>query len=450
MKWIVPIVAILATSCGPSPFDAPAYESPARIPIVHERSSSSAALFAEDSVLEVEALVAAVLARNPNLEAMERSRRAAVARRQQATALEDPMLSYAAAPQSLADRAMRDGHEVELSQRFPWPGKLRLRGQMAEHEAYAAAHDLHTARLRLAHETRRAFYDYYFAHRAIEINQANLDLLREFQRIAENKYAVGTAPKHDALQARVERLHLEHEALTLERTRRVVRAAINLLLHRSPEAQLPPPPAAVGRPHNRPQLEGLVESAVNARPELQALAQRLESARANRRLAAREYYPDVTVMTTYSTMWDDPEHRWMLGAGINLPLQVGRRRAAEVEALSESQRIAAELAAGVDQVAFEVAEAYEQVVESEHVIELYESQFLPTARENLDTARSGYEAAESDFLTFLTAERDQRLIELAYQRALAEYHQSWADLRRAVGQEVTPARSREQGDSSHD
>src|SRR5690606_12062120 len=118
--------------------------------------------------------------------------------------------------------------------------------------------------------------------------------------------------------------------------------------------------------------------------------------------------------------------------------QIDRRRGAEMEALAQSNRLAAELVAGVDDVSFEVARAYDMLVEGEHIVRLYDEKFRPVAKENLQAARSGYETGKNDFLTLLTAEKNLMLVELAAEQALSEYHQRWADLERAVGGAIDP------------
>jgi outer membrane protein TolC len=107
-----------------------------------------------------------VLARNPTLAEMEAAVRAARARAEQSTALEDPMASATVAPLSLGGGAPF-GYEVRASQRIPYPGKLRLRGEAARQEADAAAAELEATRLELAIEAVERFADYYLNAREL-------------------------------------------------------------------------------------------------------------------------------------------------------------------------------------------------------------------------------------------------------------------------------------------
>ena len=198
--------------------------------------------FQEQTELKLDELRQEVLQRNPTLAAMQSAWRAANSRYPQVTALDDPMFSYSLAPATIGVNRLDLGQRFELSQTFPWPGKLRLRGEAAENEAQAASQDIEATRLQLIEATERGFYDYYFVHRAIGINRVNQELLLEFKRITEARYGTGLVPKQDALQAEVEHQHLLHHGIVLERMRAVTAARLNTLLNVPPRSFLAPPP----------------------------------------------------------------------------------------------------------------------------------------------------------------------------------------------------------------
>lgn len=389
--------------------------------------------------LHLERYLAEVLRRNPSLAAARHALDSAIARYPQVTALDDPMLGYAIAPGSIGSDAVDFAQRIELSQRFPWPGKLGLRGEVALSEAEAREEDLRTARDQLLREGKSAFFRLYYVYRAIEINEVNKAILLEFQRAAETRYAAGTASKQDALQAEVAYDHLLHRGIVLERMRRVALGRSNALLNRAPTAELPPPPQALGAPGDREPLEELLDRSLSARPELAALVHRLAGQEATLELAHKEFYPDFTVTGGYNSLWQEDDLRPIVGFGINIPLQRGRRHAGVDQAEAEILRLRARIADLSAEVALEVQEAYELVVEAEHVVHLYESELVPAAGENLDAARTEYAAGAIDFLSLLAAERSLMDAQVAHQEALSGYHERVADLERAVGR--SPDRS---------
>lgn len=432
----VPLAALILSGCTSPPFST----SSAPEKTAHLAASIGTAdlpppedTFLNHSTLDGERLAAEVLRRHPTLESLRGLWRAAGERPAQATALDDPALSYALAPASIGSGSVDFGQDIAASQSIPWPGKLLLRGEMARSEASAALETLEDARRLLANTARAAFYDWFLVHRSLEINAANYQLLEDAQKLAEDKYATGKTNKQDALQAEVERHHLAHDGIRLERQRRVLQARINTLLHRPTDAALPPPPSSLPAPQAVPALAGVQTRAVNARPELKALSHQVEARRAGVELARLDFRPDFTVMASYNSMWSDPDHRGMIGAGINIP--IGKdRRAALREREAELDATQAAFAAAVDKVALDVAEAREELVESHHVVELYRGKILPAAEAHFDAARADYAAGKADILALLSAEKNVRTARLGVQRALADYHTRRAALDAAAGE----------------
>lgn len=387
--------------------------------------------------LDRDVLVREVLARNPTLEAARQGWQAAIQRVPQATSLDDPMLSYSLAPTSIGSAEARYGQVGRISQRFPYPGTLRLRGEVARAEAEAARHGYEAARLSLAYMAALLFDDDYFLHRSIEINEEHIALLEDFKRIATAQYAAGAAAQQDPLQAEVELAHLLHRRVVLTSARDVLAAQINALLHRRPDAPLPPPPVALPRPAPgaAPPADSAVlqEEAVRERPELRAASAAVEAREAAVDLRELGFRPDFEVMSSYNSMWGLADHRWMVGVGVRLPLRRGRIRAsvAEAEARLEEERRRRE---GLeDAVRSEVQQALARVEEAHHVVELHTSRLLPAARDQVQAALAGFRAGRNSFLAVIEAERNQRTTRLGYEAALADHGRASARLDRALG-----------------
>jgi outer membrane protein TolC len=391
------------------------------------------------SELSVEALVQEVLARNPSLAQMVAAWQAASARYPQVTSLDDPMLAATIGPGTIApdDRDVEFAYRLELSQKYPWPGKLRARGQNALAEASAAGKEVDDARLQLIATTKDAFADYYLSARSLEVNGEALRLLREFRQNAETRYQTGLVPQQDVLQADVEIGRQQEQQLRLERLRRVAVARINTLLSLPPDAPLPPPPAQISVTEAPADAGSLRAAAVANRPDLQALADRIAAEEAALRLACKEYYPDLEPFFMYDRfMGNTTQSRdlaTMVGVRLNLPVRKARRAGAVAEAQARIQQRRAELDSRVNQVNFEVQQAYEQVRESQNVVRLYENQIRPAARENVKSAQAAYLTAKIPFLSLIEAERSEIDIRQKYFEAVADYFRRRAALERAVG-----------------
>ncbi|MBP6627860.1 MAG: TolC family protein [Kofleriaceae bacterium] len=392
-----------------------------------------ATLFAEAEHLDRAALVEAVLTRNPDVAAARAGLRAALAEIDLATALDDPTISYEVAPLSVAGDAPF-GQRVEIRQMLPFPGKRRLAGEAALAMAEAEAAEIEVVQLELAQMASEMFDDYYVVARALAINEHHRALMAEMKESAEIQYVAGHASQQDPIKAEVELAELEIERLGLEAERDQITARLNGLLHREPGAPLPPPPAEldVAQAPAGTSAE-LQELALEQRPQRDATRARIRAAQAEVAVARRDYYPDFELMAGYDSMWDMPEHQWMVGVMIEVPLQRGKRRAAVEQAEAETAAMRFEDESLIDTIRVEVDRGHSRVVEAKAIVELNEQKLLPAVRDQLDAARAGFASAQNDFMAVVEAEETLRAAELELEMARAELSRRQAALARAVG-----------------
>jgi outer membrane protein, heavy metal efflux system len=388
-------------------------------------------------VLDRAAYVGAVLRQNRSIESARQAWRAAIARVRQSGTFEDPMVTLEAAPLSIGSSSARFGWTGTVSQRLPWPGKLSLEETISEAEADAQRCDYEAARRELALSAALLYDDYFVAVRSIEINARHVELMRSMHAAATAQFEAGRASAQDPLQAEFELTHMEHDTLVLASQREVTMAQMNELLHRDPELPLPPPPKDLPLPLPPPPDaadSGRMQSeAVEHRPDIAGARQHARAAEARGERAARESYPDVTVSTSYNSMWDMPEHRWMVGLSFNLPVQLGRRRGAVDEASAMRAQYDADVARMSDRARTQVVVAQKQLEEAGHVLHIFEERLLPIARQQVDAARAAFIASQGPFVSVIDAEKNLRGVELDQQMAQADYDRRRGELDRALG-----------------
>jgi outer membrane protein, heavy metal efflux system len=380
-----------------------------------------------------------VLERNPGLEALRAAVTEAASRVEPAAALEDPMLAYTLAPQTIGgtDAGGDFSQNIRLSQTIPWPGTLSLREAAARSEAAAASQDLADLQLQIVAAVKAGYAEWYYVHRALAINEANRELLIELRNVAETQYAAGRATQQDVIQAEVEHDRLLDEALGFKRERRSIQAQINGLLNRVPGAFLPPPGEVAPRAVP-PSLRTLRRIAVGNHPELKRLEAQRQASRVRVGLAEKDLYPDFDLMAGYDSFWEDEDQRFSIGASINIPLNRSKYRAlrdaAQANALQAQWRLVDRRA----QLLAELGQARAAVAESVAVIELYQDRLVPLAQDNLAAAEADYRAGAGDFLDVITAENRKLMTELTLARARANYVRRVAELERWTGGNLPP------------
>lgn len=392
-------------------------------------------------------LVEAVLTQNLGLPARTQALEAARARAARAGALDDPMFSYGLAP-GLIDRSSNIyGQRLELSQQLPWPGKLALREQAAQHEAEASDTDVETLKLDLTEQAHTLFAQWYLVHRAAQINESNQKLWQDVADIAERMYSVGRTQQSDVLQARIEFHRLKQSRISLEREQRNVQAEINALLGQAPKTPLPPP-ADLPPPQPSDVLVAASGQAVAGQPALARLKAEIAAADSKVGLAGLESYPDFTVRAGYDGVMDMPEQRGSIGVSINLPLNQDKRRAARDEAKAELRGLEAQLSDQEIGLEAELQKAVDRAEESRRMLSIFDEQLLPLARQNIDAALSAYQSGSGAFLPVFTAQKERADIEYEAAAALADYHRSLARIERLTAAQAAAGETTSQSGGS--
>jgi outer membrane protein TolC len=397
-------------------------------------ADDGAELFAGEEVLRLEALIEAVLERNPSIESAREGWRAALARYPQVTSFDDPMVSYSLAPLSIGSDEVDFGQAVELSLPLPYPGKRRLRGQVALAEAQAAREDYEAVRLRIALMAAQLYYELYVTERAIAIYGELEAELRSHSQTLNAHLAAGHAWQDDALKVDVDLGEVEQVQIELAAERDLIEAQLNELLHRRPDLPLPAAPEALAAPAAVAQSsEQLQAVALERRPELRAAGARRDRESARIASADREFYPDFRVMGRYDSMWPHIEHELMVGVAVTIPLWRGRRHATVDEYEARRDRADVELEIAEDRIRTEVERAYRAHAAALVVIEKYRDEIVPAAIARVDAIRVGLDGGRTSFIEVLRADHDRLTVSLRYQRALANAHRRRAELEIAIG-----------------
>src|SRR5438105_930663 len=161
-------------------------------------------------------LIARALATNPEIAAAGARVRAAQGRIGPARVLPDPMLSVGIQNLPLGHEALASNDPeagkpdmmtmktLSIAQTLPYPGKLGLRRAAARHEVDAAQADLAATRLHIIQSVKDAYYELAFVDAALGLVGRNETVVATVLKVAEGRYAVGTAAQQDALSARVQ------------------------------------------------------------------------------------------------------------------------------------------------------------------------------------------------------------------------------------------------------
>jgi outer membrane protein TolC len=391
-----------------------------------------------DDTLRLATAVTLAREANPALAAARLSADAAAARVPQAGAWPDPQLTFGLMNRPLWGFGTDDPmtmNAVQLTQTLPWPGKRGFGEDRARSLASAERLDADEAERQLIGQTRAAYAELAAMDRALAVMRRTQVLLRDFLHVSQARYAVGSAPQQDVLQAQVGVARMTEDVAVMEQRRIAGAARLNALMGRDATVpigglELPAPGAPL------PAADSLMRLAASHRPALLAAQARVAAAEDGYRAARRELYPDLMVSAAWGQRprYDD---MGTLMVGLSIPLWAGSRQLPmrrEMEALRT-----AEDAAARDRYNETFAQLTEQRAEAERarsLAALYTSAVLPQARAAVDAALSAYRVGQVEFTTLVESEMTVNNYEIELVRLAAQYHGAVARVVALIGVEL--------------
>jgi outer membrane protein, heavy metal efflux system len=389
--------------------------------------------------LLLEDVVRESLEKNPEAQSLLHTVNALERRVPQVKSLPDPMVSVGwagnLAPFSLQQGDPSSYRGLTVSEQFPYPGKLKLRGQIASKEAEAAQTDYEAVRRKVTTEVKAAFYDYFYFDRAIQTTERNKDLLDKLSKIAEARYRVGKATQADVLRSQIEISLLIEKLTVLEQQRDATQARINVFMVRPPESPLPPA-AEVEPAAFRYSLDELYAMAANNDTAVLRNKKMVEDGQLVVDLAEREYRPDFGVSYMFQQRSEQP---YMNGVTftVNIPVFYKTKQRQGVAEASE-QLLGAEKMRDnrMNEIKFELKQLYLGAKASERLLSLYSTGVVPQSSLALESSMASYQVGSVDFLSLLSNFTTLLNYEMDYYRQLADYQTALARIAALTGSDV--------------
>ena len=399
-----------------------------------------------EPALTLEYVIREAISNNPRILATGQRWEAAKKNIKVETSLDDPTLRvgkinapgnpFNVGKEAVDDARIMSPATISISQKIPFPGKLRLRGKVATETAAMEKRVVDDKVQEIIEGVKLAYYDLYLIYKSIEINDENRNLLQNFTKIAESRYSVGKVSQRDVLAAMVELSKIVNEITVLKLKKSSAEAQLNNLLNRDTGR-------ALGRPMDFEKhklafnLSDLDKIALENRPMLLRSSHAVKKNRYNLELKKKDYFSDFTAMIEYRRIDNFPSDTWASALSINIPWLWSKQRYKVKGAKDELKAAIADNKAINNQTLFELRDLAARLVAAESTFNLFKTSVIPQAEQALDAARIGYETGVIDFLTLIDSQRTLLNAKLQYYISLTEYEQNLARLERTVGIELT-------------
>lgn len=395
----------------------------------------------EPQVSALDDLVREALQRNPGVQSALHTVQAQRRRIPQARTLPDPMVGIGWAgnitPFSVQKGDPSSYRSVTATQQLLYPGKLKLRGEIASKEADAARWDYEAVRRQVTADVKAAYYDYWFFDRAIQTTEKNKALLTKLSQISEARYRVGKGIQQDVLRSQVEISLLLQRLTVFEQQRKTAQSRLNTLLARDPDAPLPRAADLPGQTPLNYSLEDLYKLARQNDTGLQRERQMIQRNQFALNLAQRDHYPDLSVGYMYQQRPAMPDMHGLTFT-INVPVFYKSKQREAVRQATE-ERIASERSRDnrQNELYFALKQQYLAAKASEQLLRLFSEGVVPQSSLALESSMSSYQVGTADFLTVFQNFSTVLNYEIDYYRELANYQMALARIEPLVGADLT-------------
>lgn len=332
--------------------------------------------------------------------------------------------------------------ELSVEQPLFTGGRLHNQIQAAEHEGDAAALEADQARVDLAFEIRRAYWQLYQALAGRDAVRASLAQVEAHLQDVRNQREAGAALEGDVLTAQTRRSEVMLERVDAESAVRTTRLELNRLTGLPLDAEVVPTgtvsmEAALG------DVEALIDQALDRHPRLEAWREQIAALEARVDAAQGGWFPEVLLNGRYVyarpndyffTERSEFKGTWEAGAMLRWTIWDGGRRAAETDvARARLANAAARLESSRRSVAVDVMRGHLQIEHAAEAVEVA-AQNVRQAEEAYRVMQRVYDEGAALSADLLDAEQALSAARSRHVRALADLAVARAALKHALGQ----------------
>lgn len=391
----------------------------------------------------VEFFVSQALATHPSIQAARQRVAAELDRIPQVSSLPDPQFNNTFWPledNAIQTAAGRVANQMSLQQGIPFPDKLRTKAAVVSREAQVAQAEVERIERQITESVRLAYYEIWYATRAIAIIEQTRDLVTDLTKVAEARYRSG-GTQQDVLRAQLESDRLDDQLVQLRKKKEMSQADLAALLQQ-PASLIPDAVEELSLADAPMQLDDLIAQAEQCNPSLRGLAAEIQRDRQKQRLACLQKYPDVMVGLNWGIVSDgdnvlsgvaNGRDLVSFTVGTTLPIWHQKINAGVREASrrtsSSVQRLEAERYDVQGRLRRLLAQADALVEQTD----IYENRIIPRTESTLTLAIADYRGERTDFFTLIETYRELLMFETQLARLHATLAGTIAQIDRTVG-----------------
>ena len=377
-------------------------------------------------------LVDEAIKNNPDVLAFQAKIDAAGYRIPQVKSLPDPMVMFGYQNEGLSRYTYGMEPDAQwmfsASQEFPYPGKLALKGYMAESdlESLKAMHALLVRKTEA--RVKEFYYDLFLSYKNIDLLKDKADLFARIEEVALSRYATGRSMQEEVLMAQTEKYMLLEKEEMYKQKIKSIEAMLSAELGRKEAVSMGRPAEPVYQPFPFSTGEA-VDIALANSSEIKSINRMMEAADYKIAMAEKEYYPDFTVTTGYSNRGGDFMDMWNTTVSMNIPLfYKTKQEPAVYEARASLAQIGQELEAAKLMISATVKDNLSMVESSEKLMDIYKKGMIPKNLQSIESAVTGYSTGGTELVVVISLSKSLLDYEILYWGQFVEREKAIARL----------------------
>ena len=312
--------------------------------------------------------------------------------------------------------------------------KRELRLESAQKGTTVAVSQLADQQRNLLFTLRSAFVQALQAKAVWGVARESLAYYDRLLAVSGNRFQAGDIARVDLDRLELQRVQFESDVQTAETSVRTAKIQLLMLLNeRTPVEQFDiAGPFDFSEPLTN--LEELRQTALAARPDLQAAVQSVDKAQTDHKLAVANGSTDPTFGVDFAR---NPPIPLYVGFSVNIPLRIfdrnqGEKARTELD-IQRNQRLRE---AAEAQIYSDVDSAWATMNGNLALLRPYKAKYLAQAARVRETISIAYQRGGASLLDFLNAQNDYRVLQVTYLNLVGSYLTAAAQLNLAVGREV--------------
>ena len=305
--------------------------------------------------------------------------------------------------------------------------KRQERVAVAEAAKAVSQLDLLNSTRTLILDLQTAFTEVLLARENLALAKASLDAFSRIVAVNRTRVQAGDLARVELVRSEVAALQFRNQVRQAELRLRLAKNRLQALMGRTVfapgfeiEGNMRRDALAAGQPE-------ILETALTVRPDLDALRRDQARSQAEIRLQLAQGKVDYTVGASYNKQLNvgSGKRGDSIGLFFSMPLPVYNKNQGEIErARREQAQIEARIRSLEQEIAAEVANAYEQFSTAKTLLETIENEMLEQSKRVREVIDFSYRRGEATFVELLDAQRTLNDTMQGFNESRAEYAKS--------------------------